>query len=60
MRQGIAIAREHRPDYLLLTDADIVHAPDNLAELVSRAESGGHDLVSLMVRLSCRNHRDFP
>src|SRR5205823_1111562 len=38
---------------LLLTDADIVHAPDNLAGLVGRAEVGGYDLVSLMVRLHC-------
>ena len=55
VREGIAVARRMRPDYLLLTDADIVHAPDNLAELVARAESGGYDLVSLMVRLHCRS-----
>ena len=53
VRQGVVAAREHRPDYLLLTDADIVHAPDNLAGLVARAEQGGYDLVSLMVRLHC-------
>jgi hopene-associated glycosyltransferase HpnB len=38
-----------------LTDADIVHAPDALGELAARAESGGFDLVSLMVRLNCRS-----
>jgi hopene-associated glycosyltransferase HpnB len=54
VRQGIAIANPRRADYLLLTDADIVHAPDNLTRLVARAESGGYDLVSLMVRLHCR------
>ena len=54
MRQGVAAARAHGPDYLLLTDADIVHTPHNLAALVARAESGGYDLVSLMVRLKCR------
>jgi hopene-associated glycosyltransferase HpnB len=54
MRQGIAAARLRQPDYLLLTDADIVHAPDNLAGLIARAESGGYDLVSLMVKLHCR------
>ncbi|MBV9584662.1 MAG: glycosyltransferase [Alphaproteobacteria bacterium] len=53
LRQGIAAAEAHRPDYLLLTDADIVHAPHSLAGLVARAESGGYDLVSLMVRLHC-------
>jgi len=55
VRQGIEIARRWRPDYLLLTDADIVHAPENLAGLVAQAESGGYDLVSLMVRLHCRS-----
>ena len=54
MRQGTAVATGMRPDYLLLTDADIVHATDNLRRLVARAESGGFDLVSLMVRLHCR------
>jgi hopene-associated glycosyltransferase HpnB len=53
--QGIDIARGFRPDYLLLTDADIVHAPTNLAGLVARAEHGGYALVSLMVRLNCRS-----
>jgi hopene-associated glycosyltransferase HpnB len=55
MRQGIDIARRFAPDYLLLTDADIVHPPGTLAELVARAEAGGYDLVSLMVRLHCRS-----
>jgi hopene-associated glycosyltransferase HpnB len=54
VRQGTALAARRRHDYLLLTDADIVHAPDNLRSLVARAESGGFDLVSLMVRLHCR------
>jgi hopene-associated glycosyltransferase HpnB len=54
VRQGTAVAAARAPDYLLLTDADIVHAPDNLRGLVARAESEGYDLVSLMVRLHCR------
>jgi hopene-associated glycosyltransferase HpnB len=54
VRQGIAVARQFRPDYLLLTDADIVHAPTNLSALVARAETGRYDQVSLMVRLHCR------
>jgi hopene-associated glycosyltransferase HpnB len=41
-------------DYLLLTDADIVHPPEHLAELVARAQQGAYDLVSYMVRLECR------
>lgn len=55
MQQGIDLARQFKPDYLLLTDADIVHAPGNLRELVARAEGGRYDLVSLMVRLNCRS-----
>ncbi len=41
-------------EYLLLTDADIVHPPQHLAGLVARAQEGGYDLVSYMVRLECR------
>ncbi len=40
-------------EYLLLTDADITHPPDNVACLVARAESEGYDLVSLMATLHC-------
>jgi hopene-associated glycosyltransferase HpnB len=43
------------PDYLLLTDADIGHAPDNLRALVARAEQENRVLVSLMAKLSCTN-----
>jgi hopene-associated glycosyltransferase HpnB len=53
MRQGVEAARSARPDHLLLTDADIVHGSGNLRELVSRCETEGYDLVSLMVRLHC-------
>ena len=55
MHQGVETAFPRRPDYLLLTDADIAHGPSNLQELVWRAESEGYDLVSLMVRLHCRS-----
>ena len=41
--------------YLLLTDADIEHHAQNVAELVARAEAGRLDLASLMVRLSNRS-----
>lgn len=39
------------PEFLLLTDADIAHAPDSLRELVAAARGGGYDAVSLMARL---------
>ncbi len=52
--EGLEQAASMQPDYVLLTDADIVHAPDNVAGLVARAESGNLDLVSYMVRLRSR------
>ncbi|OIJ93617.1 glycosyltransferase [Streptomyces colonosanans] len=51
VRHGIALARARAPEYLLLTDADIAHAPDSLRELVAAAHGGGFDLVSQMARL---------
>ena len=52
--EGVQAADRLHPEYLLLTDADIVHAPDNLAGLVARAQSGGYALVSYMAKLECR------
>ncbi|MEU7381064.1 glycosyltransferase [Streptomyces sp. NPDC042207] len=51
VRHGIGLARARGPAYLLLTDADIAHAPDSLRELVAAARTGGFDLVSQMARL---------
>lgn len=51
VRHGITLARARAPEYLLLTDADIAHAPDSLRELVAAAETGGFALVSQMARL---------
>ncbi len=52
--EGVRLAERWQPDYLLLTDADIVHAPGKLAELVARAENGP-DLVSYMATLRCQS-----
>lgn len=51
VRHGIGLAHARDPEYLLLTDADIAHAPDSLRELVAAARSGGFDAVSQMARL---------
>ncbi len=51
VRHGIALARAREPEYLLLTDADIAHAPDSLRALVAAAGTGGFDMVSQMARL---------
>lgn len=50
--QGVARAGETAPDYLLLTDADIAHAPETLRKLTAQAEAHGLALTSLMARLT--------
>ncbi|MDB5481403.1 MAG: glycosyltransferase [Caulobacteraceae bacterium] len=50
--QGVARASAAAPDYLLLTDADIAHAPETLRMLVGRAEAHGLVLTSLMAKLT--------
>jgi hopene-associated glycosyltransferase HpnB len=57
IKQGINLAQQQTiiPDYFLLTDADIKHAPSNLSQLVSKAEQENLALVSLMVFLRCEN-----
>ena len=52
MQQGWLAAQSWNPEWVWLTDADIVHPPDNLSRLLSKAEEG-FELVSLMVRLHC-------
>ncbi|MET9394172.1 glycosyltransferase [Streptomyces sp. NPDC006624] len=51
VRHGIGLAGARDPGYLLLTDADIAHAPDSLRTLVAAARAGGYDVVSQMARL---------
>jgi hopene-associated glycosyltransferase HpnB len=55
--QGVkaAEAAPAPPDYLLLTDADIVYVADELRRLVARAQSGGNVLTSLMAKLRCES-----
>jgi hopene-associated glycosyltransferase HpnB len=55
VKQGIEAAQARVPAYLLLTDADIVYAPDVLTRLVTRAELSGLVLTSLMVMLRCES-----
>ncbi len=55
VQQGIEAAMQLRPQFLLLTDADVEHAPDNLATLISVAEGQSYDLVSFMVKLHCQS-----
>jgi hopene-associated glycosyltransferase HpnB len=54
-QQGVeaALALSPPPDYLLLTDADIVYTPQALKALTMRARRGGYVLTSLMAKLRC-------
>jgi hopene-associated glycosyltransferase HpnB len=51
--QGLKHPKAIEADYVLLTDADIVHAPEHLDQLVAKAEASRLDLVSEMVALHC-------
>ena len=53
VQQGIDAAKKFSPDYLLLTDADIEHSPNNVLKLVSVAEKNDVDLASFMAKLHC-------
>jgi hopene-associated glycosyltransferase HpnB len=55
IKQGIdaAMALRPAPEYLLLTDADIVHPTDSIYRLIAQARAKGLLLNSLMVELRC-------
>jgi hopene-associated glycosyltransferase HpnB len=55
MHQGVQAAQASSPDYILLTDADIEHDPNNLRRLVEKATQEQLDLASVMVRLRCES-----
>jgi hopene-associated glycosyltransferase HpnB len=59
--EGVATALRTapgEPDFLLLTDADIVHYPGTLAALVRRATHDDLDLVSVMAHLRCESRAE--
>lgn len=56
--QGVAEANRRHPTqsgYLLLTDADIVHAPAHISTLVAKAQTDALHMVSEMVELQCES-----
>lgn len=56
LKQGVeAASAASAPDYLLLTDADIVHAPDSVRWLVAHAEARKLVLASFMAKLRCES-----
>ncbi|HEU4415770.1 MAG TPA: glycosyltransferase [Candidatus Angelobacter sp.] len=56
MHQGIEAARAGAtpPEFFLLTDADILHAPHSLSTLLAIARSRSADMASFMVKLHCQ------
>ena len=56
LQAGLEYADRATPgaEYLLLTDADILHDHENLGQLVRKAEAENLSLVSLMARLDSR------
>ncbi|MGL5134200.1 MAG: glycosyltransferase [Planktothrix sp.] len=57
MEQGVKYTTmlNYIPQYILFTDADIEHSPNNLKQLVEKAETENLQLVSLMVLLRCQS-----
>ena len=57
VHQGLTQVNVYLPDakYILMTDGDIVHGPDNITQLVNKAESEQRHLVSLMVKLRAQS-----
>jgi hopene-associated glycosyltransferase HpnB len=57
VKQGVETAQSgaHPPDYILLSDADIVYEPEVLADLAARAATNRLVLTSLMVKLRCQS-----
>ena len=55
VKQGVERANAAAPEFLLLTDADIVYPPDTLHRLVSQSLSDGLALSSMMAKLRCES-----
>ncbi len=55
MSEGLRAAASYGADYILFTDADIVHPAGSIGALVDRAERGELALVSLIARLCCES-----
>lgn len=57
VKQGLNLVEERaaQPDYVLLTDADIVYSGDALMRLVARAQSDKLAMTSVMATLRCES-----
>ena len=57
VKQGLTMVegRSSPPDYVLLTDADIVYSGDVLMRLVARAQNDKFAMTSVMAKLRCES-----
>ena len=55
IHQGLERARAFNPAWLMLTDADVLHGPETVANLGLIASQDHYDLVSFMVKLPCES-----
>lgn len=55
LQAGVGATLSNRPEFFWFTDADIIHGPQTLRRLVSRAEHERLDLASLMVLLQAQS-----
>ncbi len=57
VKQGLALVenRAAQPDYILLTDADIVYSGDVVTRLVARAQNERLAMTSIMAKLRCES-----
>ena len=51
--QGVQRAMESDPEYLLFSDADVIHSENSVASLVDRADSQALGLISALPKLNC-------
>jgi len=55
LHQGIEVAMQSKPEWLLLADADVEQGANTVARLTALASDCGYDLASFMVKLHCKS-----
>jgi len=58
LNSGVAAAEKSSTEFYWFTDADVVHAPDTLRRLITRAQQNNLDLTSLMVLLESHTYAE--
>ena len=58
LNSGVAATENSSTEFYWFTDADVVHAPDTLRRLITRAQQNNLDLTSLMVLLESQTYAE--